>query len=79
VLGELGLPAGSLALALFGFNIGVEIGQLAIVSLFLPLAWALRGTAAYRWAGVTGGSCLIAGLAAVWFVERALEVSLLPA
>jgi hypothetical protein len=79
VLGDLGLPPGAMTIALFGFNIGVEIGQLAIVSLFLPLAWVLRGTPAYRLAGVTGGSWLIAGLASVWLVERALDVSLLPA
>jgi hypothetical protein len=79
VLTDLGLPPGAMTVALFGFNIGVEIGQLAIVSVFLPLAWALRGAAAYRQAGVIGGSCLIAGLAAVWLVERAFDMSLLPA
>ncbi len=42
VLAELGLPRGSRALALFGFNFGVELGQLAIVAAFLPLALAVR-------------------------------------
>ena len=51
VLADLGLPRGPLALALVGFNLGVELGQLAIVAAFLPLAFALRAT------GPTGASC----------------------
>ena len=35
-LQDLGLPTGSLALSLAGFNVGVELGQLAIVAVFLP-------------------------------------------
>ena len=45
VLVDLGLPREALALALVGFNLGVEVGQLAIVAVFLPLAFALRRTA----------------------------------
>ena len=77
VLADLGLPREALALALVGFNLGVEAGQLAIVALFLPLAYALRRTATYRRWVMTGGSLLIALLAAVWFVERAFGVALL--
>ncbi len=71
VLSELGLLRENLTLALFGFNLGVEIGQLAIVAIFVPLAFALRGTALYRRAGLVGGSLGIVVLAAVWLVERA--------
>ena len=39
VLSDLGLPEGSLLLALVAFNLGVELGQLAIVAVFLPLAY----------------------------------------
>ena len=77
VLSDLGLPGDALLLALFGFNVGVELGQLAIVAVFLPLAFALRRTALYRKGIVVGGSVLIALLAAVWFVERAFSVKLL--
>jgi len=76
-LAELGLPQGALALALFGFNVGVELGQLAIVVLFLPLAYSLRRTRFYRQAVLVGGSVLIAALALVWFVERAFDIKLL--
>jgi len=78
-LHDLGLPAGSLALSLAGFNLGVEAGQLAIVMLFLPLAFVLRSTWAYRRMVFAGGSTAIAKVAAVWFVERAFDVGVFSA
>jgi hypothetical protein len=48
VLGELGLSRSTLAVALVGFNIGVEIGQLAIVAVFLPMAFLFRQGWFYR-------------------------------
>jgi hypothetical protein len=77
VLADLGLPRDALVLALVGFNVGVELGQLAIVVAFLPLAWALRRTVLYRRWVMVGGSLLIALLAAVWLVERAFGLELL--
>jgi len=73
------LPAGSLALSLFGFNLGVEAGQLAIVVVFLPLAFLLRSTFAYRRVLFAGGSVAIAAIAVVWLVERAFDVPLFDA
>jgi hypothetical protein len=77
VLADLGLPQDALLLALVGFNLGVEAGQLAIVSLFLPVAYGLRRTLLYRRVILLGGSALICMLAAVWFVERAFNLKLL--
>ena len=79
VLSDLGLPRDALALALVGFNVGVELGQLAIVAVFLPLAYALRRTWFYGRGVRVGGSLLIAALATVWLVERAFDIKLLPA
>lgn len=73
-LAELGLPQGALAWSLLGFNLGVEIGQLAIVAVFLPVAFALRGTRFYRQAVLIGGSVLIVGVALLWFAERAFGI-----
>ena len=70
VLLDLGLPASALAAALGGFNVGVELGQLAIVMVFFPVAWLLRNTIFYRWVVVTGGSLTIAVLGIVWTLER---------
>jgi HupE / UreJ protein len=78
VLADLGLPQGTLALALVGFNLGVEVGQLAIVAVFLPLAYALRHTLFYRRGVLVGGSLLIALVAAIWLSERLFEFKLLP-
>ena len=77
VLADLGLPQGALVGSLLGFNLGVEIGQLAIVAAFLPLAYLLRRTWLYRLL-LGAGSALIALLAALWLAERALELKLLP-
>jgi hypothetical protein len=76
VLTDLGLPQDALLLALVGFNVGVEAGQLAIVSAFLPLAFALRKTTFYRRAVLAGGSAVIAAVATLWLVERAFNLKL---
>lgn len=77
VLADLGLPQGALALSLFGFNAGVELGQLATVAVFLPFAFLTRRTWFYRQL-MTTGSALIALIAAVWLVERAFDLKVLP-
>jgi hypothetical protein len=78
-LQDLGLPAGSLALSLAGFNLGVEAGQLAIVLVFLPLAFLSRSTWAYRRLVFGGGSLATATIASVWLVERAFDASVFSA
>jgi hypothetical protein len=70
VLLDLGLPASGLVAALGGFNLGVELGQLAIVGVFFPLAWALRQTRFYRWVVVAGGSMAIVVLGLFWTAQR---------
>ena len=70
VLLDLGLPGQALALALGGFNLGVELGQLAIVVVFLSVAWQLRHTAFYRWGVVVAGSLGIGATGAYWTVSR---------
>ncbi len=74
VLADLGLPQGALVLALVGFNVGVELGQLAIVVAFLPLAFWLRATRFYRVGVLIGGSIVVALLASWWFLQRAFEL-----
>jgi len=78
VLADLGLPQSALALALVGFNLGVEIGQITIVGVFLPLAHLLRRTRLYRDFVLVGGSGAIAAVAGLWFVERAFDLRFLP-
>lgn len=77
VLLDLGLPQSSLLLSLVGFNVGVELGQLAIVAAFLPLAFMARSTLFYRKAVMLGGSAVIMMIACVWLAERALDTRLI--
>jgi hypothetical protein len=77
VLADLGLPQGALLIALVAFNLGVEVGQLAIVGVFLPLAYALRRTPLYRRVIFVGGSIVIALVALAWLLQRAFDLKLI--
>lgn len=72
VLTDLGLPVASRAIALLGFNLGVEFGQLAIVGVVLPLALGLRRAALYPPLALAGGSLIVSAIASVWLWQRAL-------
>lgn len=68
---ELGLPPQGRALALLGFNLGVEVAQLLLVAVLVPLAFSLR-----RWRGYVPlllwpGSLVVSLAGLVWFVDRA--------
>jgi len=71
-LSDLGSDATTRLVTLVGFNLGVELGQLAIVALFLPFAFALRRSAVYQRGLVGAGSLAVAGLASIWLAERVL-------
>lgn len=77
VLADLGLPRGALLVTLVAFNVGVELGQLAIVAVFLPLAWWLRSSWMYRGLTVYAGSAAVMAIALTWFAERAFNMRLL--
>ena len=77
-LSDLGLVRGAMAVTLIGFNLGVEIGQLAIVAVFLPAAFALRRTWLYREPLINFGSAGIGMIAAAWCAERVLNLRFMP-
>lgn len=72
VLSEVDAEGEPLWRTLLGFNLGVEIGQLAIVAAFLPIAYLLRETRFYRTGVLYGGSCAAALCATVWLWQRAV-------
>lgn len=72
VLSELELPRSTFAKGVLGFNLGVEAGQLAIVAVFLPVAFALRHSWIYQRCAFQGGSVAIVGVASLWVAQRAL-------
>lgn len=75
VLAEMTLPAERLVPALFGFNLGVEIGQLGVVALVWPgLRWLERHRSqTHQWIAEVG-SAAICGLGVFWFVMRSYGV-----
>ncbi len=70
-LSEIGLPAGEVPLALATFNIGIEVGQLAVIAACGAItAVALRIRTHWpRWVKIVPGYA-IGGIAAFWFWQR---------
>ncbi len=70
---ELDLTRATLVRALVGFNLGVELGQLAFVAVVMPpLVWASRPGRLPRLPQIL--SVIVALVGAVWLVERLLAV-----
>lgn len=78
VLAELELPTTQFAWALFQFNLGLELGQLAIVALASGLLFALRSRPGYPAWAIRGGSLAAIAVGVLWLIERIGDVSLLP-
>ncbi len=70
-LAEVGLPQNQIPLALFQFNVGVEVGQLLFVGAVLGLVWAGRrlriSVPAWGWRVPAYG---IGAVAAFWTIQR---------
>lgn len=75
-LAGLDLPAGAMAASLGGFNIGVEIGQEAVVLAIMPMAFLIRATRFYRIGVVRVGSTVIILISTCWLIERAFDISI---
>ncbi|MEM7518057.1 MAG: HupE/UreJ family protein [Planctomycetota bacterium] len=57
-----------------GFNIGVELGQLAIVAVLFPILFLLRKASWYKPVILKGGSVVLMLIAGWWFIERAFDL-----
>ena len=73
ILMELSLPADRLVPALLGFNVGVELGQIGVVLVLLPLLAALRRAVDAKTArlGAELAAASLVGVGLFWLVERA--------
>lgn len=73
-LAGIGLPANDVPLALFAFNMGVELGQLAFIAAVLVVGWLLtHALQRYLASGrryVSVVACGIGCMSAFWFFER---------
>ncbi|WP_211452665.1 HupE/UreJ family protein [Collimonas antrihumi] len=70
VLIDMALPPLHLAVALAGFNLGVEAGQLGIVILLLPVLYMYRQQRWFKRVALYGGSGAISIFAVMWIMER---------
>ena len=76
VLSDVGVSGWSFVRTLFGFNLGVELGQLAVVFALLPVLYGLRKSRQYPNWGMPIASCAVLLVACVWFAERAFNLKL---
>jgi hydrogenase/urease accessory protein HupE len=74
VLRELGVGENGrgIAMPLFTFNLGVEVGQIAIAAVVLPIVWQLRKNETFLHRGVPALSALVALAGVYWLLERTL-------
>lgn len=75
VLSDLGLTNEFLTLSLLGFNVGVEIGQLAIIAVIFPVLFLLRKLKLYPKLLVYLSVVLIV-ISLYWFIERVFDINL---
>ena len=74
-LSEIGLPADARAMALFLFNVGVEIGQLLVVGVLLALVWLVRVSRVELPAFATQIPVYVMGVvSAYWFIDRVVAI-----
>jgi hypothetical protein len=78
VLGEMDLPLPQFVVALLQFNLGLELGQVAIVLVAVSLMFVARKSLRYVPVVIRGGSTAAIGVALLWFVERTADLKLLP-
>jgi hydrogenase/urease accessory protein HupE len=67
---ELGLPQGDIPLALFAFNVGVELGQLAFIAAILGAVWLTGMLVRIPRQAAVGAAYAIGTVAAFWSVQR---------
>jgi hypothetical protein len=75
VLGDIGLAREHLVLSLLGFNVGVELGQVAVICAVFPFLFLLRKTGLYAWI-LRFGSWFLVSVALYWAFERAFDVDI---
>jgi hypothetical protein len=77
-LAGLSLPPWSLAAALLGFNLGVEVAQLSVAAAVFPIGFLVRRRRLYVRGILPVGSAAAIAVSGLWFVERAFNMPLIP-
>ncbi len=76
ILAELGIARDHAFLSLFGFNLGIELGQIAIIAIIFPLLYLCRQPKIYSRFFVQSGAAFMFIVGIYWFIERAFDVDL---
>ncbi|MEM7587325.1 MAG: HupE/UreJ family protein [Acidobacteriota bacterium] len=71
VMGHLPFRMVDLMRVVIGFNVGVELGQVAIVAVLFPILFLLRKTSFYQPVVLRGVSAILMVIAGWWFIQRA--------
>ena len=69
-LRDVAVPSANVPTALLAFNLGVELGQVAVLALLLPLVLAVRRTETWARVGMRACTMTVALAGLVWFVSR---------
>ena len=66
----IGSGTGGIVLPLVSFNLGVELGQIMVAAVALPIIWKLRENPMFvaRWAPACSAAVVLLG--SFWLVER---------
>ncbi len=71
VLTDFGMPKNDFATALISFNVGVELGQIAVISIaFVLLSFWFKNKDKYQKFIVIPGSTFVSIIGIYWFLER---------
>ena len=73
-LAEFGLPQGDIPLALFSFNVGVELGQLMFIGVLLLAYHAVRRIFVIPRQAIVASAYMICSVAALWTIERVYSI-----
>ena len=73
---DLGVLDEHLGLSVVAFNIGIEIGQIVIVAIMLPLLFAVRRLELYRKVFLKVAAVGLILVSGVWVIERAFDVDI---
>ncbi len=76
VLADLGVTSQNAVFSLFAFNLGVELGQLAIIAVVFPILYFLRNQFFYSPLVLKTGGLLLGVMSLYWLTERVFDVNI---
>ncbi|MEM9092763.1 MAG: HupE/UreJ family protein, partial [Cyanobacteria bacterium P01_F01_bin.53] len=76
VLGELGVTSQHALFSLLAFNLGVELGQVAIIAVVFPVLYFLRKQLFYPRFVLKTGGLLLGAMSLYWLIEQVFDVNI---